>query len=101
IIDVHFFYPMKMKIFYPERDNPAALEEAINACLKQIEISDKTAPAFRTRYRDNQLPFHEGYEQLCIIYEKQGRFDEAIKLAKQGKGQGWGNNWDDRIERCQ
>ena len=100
ILDLHFFYPQKMKLFYKERENPSALKEATNACLKQIEISEKAAAAFRKEYGDNQLPAHEGYEQLCIILEKEGKFNEAIKFAEQAKKQGWGGNWDGRVERC-
>ena len=100
ILDRHFFYPVKMKLFYKERENPSALKEATDACLKQIEIAEKSATAFREEYSENQLPLHEGYEQLCIILEKQGQFDEAIKYAEQAKKQGWGGNWGGRIERC-
>jgi len=100
ILDLHFFYPAKMKLFYKERENPSALKEATDACLKQIEISEKAAAAFRKEYGDSQLPAHEGYEQLCIILEKQGKFDEAIKFAEQAKKQGWSGDWDGRVERC-
>jgi len=100
IFNLHFFYPTKMRLFYKKRENPAALQEAINACLKQIEIAEKAATAFRKEYKDSPLPSHEGYEQLCIIYEKQGQFDEAIKIAEQAKRQDWSGNWDGRIERC-
>lgn len=100
ILDLHFFLSQKMKLFYKERENPSALKEATDACLMQIEISEKAAAAFRKEYGDNQLPAHEGYEQLCIILEKEGKFGEAIKLAEQAKKQGWGGNWDGRVERC-
>jgi hypothetical protein len=100
ILDLHFFYPTKMKLFYKERENPSALKKATDACLKQIEISEKAADAFRKEYGDNQLPTHEGYEQLCIILEKEKKFDEAIKFAEQAKKQGWGGAWDGRVERC-
>jgi hypothetical protein len=100
ILDLHFFYPAKMKLFYKERENPSALKEATDACLKQIEISEKAAAAFRKEYGDSQLPAHEGYEQLCIILEKEGKFNEAIKFAEQAKKQGWSGAWDGRVERC-
>jgi len=100
ILDLHFFYPAKMKLFYKERENPSALKEATDACLKQIEISEKAAAAFRKEYGDSQLPAHEGYEQLCIILEKQGKFNEAIQFAEQAKKQGWSGAWDGRVERC-
>lgn len=101
ILDVHFFYPMKMKIYYADREKPESLERAIKSCFAQINIAEKAASAFKKEYKDSVLPLHEGYEQLCIIYEKQGKFEDVIKLAKKAKQQGWGSNWDSRIERCQ
>lgn len=104
ILDLHFFYATKMKMSYKARDNPASLEEAIHCCLKQIELAPEAAHAFRVEFHDHKLPVHEGYDQLCIIYEKQGRYEEAIKIAEQAKSQGWNGeypgHWDDRIERC-
>jgi hypothetical protein len=99
ILDIHFFYPAKMKLFYKNRDDPAALQEAINACVKQIEIAEKAATSFRNEWGDYPLPVHEGYQQLCIILEKQKKIDEAIKLAEQARNQGWRGDWDRRIER--
>ncbi len=100
ILNLHFFYSTKMKLFYKERKNPEALLEAVNACLRQIEIADKAATAFHKELGNNELPLHEGYEQLCIIKEKQMKFEDTIKLAQQAKKQGWGGDWDSRIERC-
>lgn len=96
---LHFFYPTKMKIYYRERENPAMLEKAIECCIKQIELAPVSLKAFQKKYGD-ELPTHEGYQQLCIIYEKQGMFDDAIKLAEQAASQGWCGAWDDRIKRC-
>jgi hypothetical protein len=98
IIDVHFFYPMKMRISYADRDNPDSLKVAIKACEEQIKISDKTAVAFKKQYKNSDLPLHEGYQQLCIIYDKQGKYEEVVQLAEQAKKQGWGGDWDKRIE---
>ena len=102
ILNLHFFYPTKMKLFYKERDNnPDALQIAIDSCLKQIEIAEKSAAVFKKEYPDSSLPVHEGYSQLCIIFEKQGKFAEAIRIARQAKEQGWNDDWDRRINRCQ
>jgi hypothetical protein len=102
IINLHFFYPTKMKLFYKDRDSDtASLQISIDSALKQIEISEKSAIAFKKEYPDSQLPAHEGYSQLCIILEKQGRFDEAIGYANQAKKQGWNGDWNNRIARCQ
>lgn len=104
ILNLHFFYATKMKMFYKERENPSALEEAIRCCMKQIELAPLAAKAFREEFGDHDLPVHEGYDQLCIIYEKQGKFQDVIRIAEQAKQQGWNGDyvghWDDRIERC-
>lgn len=104
VLDLHFFYATKMKMFYKDRENPAALEEAIRCCLKQIELAPLAAEAFRKEFSNHKLPVHEGYDQLCIIYEKQAKYEEAIELAEKAKKQGWNGeypgHWDDRIERC-
>jgi tetratricopeptide (TPR) repeat protein len=101
ILNFHFFYPTKMKLFYKDRDsNSESLQIAIDSALKQVDIAEKAATAFMKEYPDSPLPSHEGYSQLCIILEKQGKFDEAIKYAKQAKSQGWNDDWDNRIARC-
>jgi hypothetical protein len=48
---------------------------------------------------DPSLPGHKGYQQLAVILEKQGRFQEAIDLCTQAAQQGWGGDWEHRIER--
>lgn len=102
IFNLHFFYPAKMKLFYKNRDNDSkSLQVSIDSALKQIKIAEKAATAFKKEYSDSPLPAHEGYSQLCIILEKQGKFDDAIKYAKQAKAQGWNDDWDNRIAKCQ
>lgn len=102
ILNLHFFYPTKMKLFYKNRDSDSkSLQVSIDSALKQIEIAEKAATAFKKEYPDSPLPSHEGYSQFCIILEKQGKFDEAIKYAKQAKDQGWNDDWDNRIAKCQ
>ena len=104
ILTLHFFWPTKMKIFYAERENPTILKVVIDCCIKQIDLAPAAAQAFRQEYGDHKLPVHEGYDQLCIIYERQGKFEDAIKIAEQAKKQGWNGeyagHWDDRIARC-
>ncbi|MFA5387427.1 MAG: hypothetical protein WC322_03450 [Candidatus Paceibacterota bacterium] len=102
VLSLHFFYPTKMKLFYKDRENdPNSLQIAIDSALKQIGIADKAAMALKKEYPDNPLPFHEGYSQLCIILEKQGKFADAIKYAEQAKAQGWNDEWESRIAKCQ
>jgi len=101
VLDIHFFWSTKIEIYYRHRDNDSnALSEAVKACIKQIEIADKAIKAFKKEYRGNPLPTHKGYEQLAIIKEKDKDFNSAIELATKALQQGWGGDWQKRIERC-
>ena len=101
------------------------MDEAIEICEKQINISSEAAKEWLTplpktiSYRDlglnvdmpedeninptpDSLPLHRGYQQLCIIREKQKNYEEAIRIATQAMNQGWTrSDWEKRIERCQ
>ena len=47
-----------------------------------------------------ELGIHIGYNRLCIIREKQGNWQEVIRLAEQAKSEGWVGDWDKRIEKA-
>ncbi len=99
ILDQHFFWSTKMKLFYKEREsNPENLEIAIKSAQKQISLAPRASIAFK-KEMPGPLPFHEGYVQLCIILDKQGKYEEAIALAQKAKSEGWNEDWDKRIER--
>ena len=98
ILDLHFALSEKMVIYYRERETShKAMETAIKACEEQIALASQAIKAFFIEYPDQELPAHAGYRQLRIILEKQGKFDEAIKLCEQAKGQGWSDDWDKQI----
>ena len=102
ILDLHFLYQGMIQSAYKARDTePGALDTAIEACEKQIAIAPKAAKQFKREYPESTLPAHVGYTQLAIIREKQKDYLEAIRLASQAKKQGWNDDWDKRIERCQ
>jgi hypothetical protein len=50
--------------------------------------------------KHDKLPEHTGFKRLCIIREKQGNYNEVIRLAIQAKEEGWMGNWDNRIEKA-
>ena len=100
ILDVHFLYGHKLSIYYKDRDLPGGLEKAIESCKQQIAISKKAAKEFLKEYDGSPLPSHKGYQQLAIIFEKQGKFTEAINLCKQAAEQGWAGDWEKRVARC-
>jgi hypothetical protein len=91
-----------IEVWYSDREKlPHALDEAINACQAQIQIAPQVARAMKKEYRGRPLPRHVGFQQLTIIYDKQGRYADAIKIAQEAKRQGWNGDWDKRIERYQ
>jgi tetratricopeptide (TPR) repeat protein len=101
ILDIHFFYHNKLEFYYRFRDiDKESLDIAIEACKKQIELAPKAILAFKKEYENEELPAHTGYEQLAIILEKQGKYDEVVALCEQAKKQTWNGEWDMRIERC-
>ena len=102
VLALHFAYQTLTEIWYRDRETiPGALEEATRACQRQIELAIPAAAAFRKDLPDRPLPGHVGYKQLTIIYDKQGKYAEAIRVAQQAKKQGWAGDWDKRIERYQ
>lgn len=99
-LDNHFLFQTVIQANYRDRDNEESLEAAIDACLKMISLAPEAARAFKAEFPKQQLPSHKGYEQLAIIYEKQGRFQDAIAVSQQAARQKWGGDWAKRIERC-
>ena len=100
VLDLHFLCGAKVDIYYKDRNSPALVERAIQACKEQIELAPRAAAAFKAQYAGEPLPSHKGYEQLAIILEKNKKFEEAIALCAKAQEQGWAGDWDKRIERC-
>ena len=102
IFDLHFLYGKKLQIYYKDRNNSdSSLQIAIKACNQQIDISDRAAIAFKKEYKSSTLPGHGGYYQLAIILEKNKEFNSVISLCTRAYCQGWGGDWEKRIQRCQ
>lgn len=98
--DAHFGCQERIKFFYRWRnDHAGALDAAIAACQEQVRLAPKAAEMFTTSERWGWMPRHYGYDQLAIIYEKQGKLKEAIDLCEAGKSQGWANDFDKRLTR--
>jgi tetratricopeptide (TPR) repeat protein len=98
-LDRHFTYQQLLAIAYPAREDPYWFEEAVRACEAQIDLSALAVAAFRSEYPDSPLPAHRGFKQLTIIYDKQGRYDEAIGLCERAQAEGWNGDWDKRLTR--
>lgn len=114
-INLHYTYQQMIEVNYKDRDvDPAALEMAIGACVRQIEIAPQAIKAFEAQARALEkhansslprraysLPTHVGFYQLAIIREKWKDYGEVIRLCNLAKEQGWAGDWDKRIERCE
>lgn len=108
VLDRHFLYQQMIETYYRARDtSPDALDNAIAACQKQIDIAPSAAKAFKKEYSAQEaertfgarLPAHVGYTQLAIIRDKQKKYEEALHMCRQAKQQGWNGDWDKRIAR--
>lgn len=103
--DVHLSLMEKIKRTYRKREtDPKAIEKTIALCIKQIEISEQAKTAWLKEEKSlglaGTLPAHYGYKQLAIIYEKLEQYSLAIEVAQKAKQQGWDDDWDKRIKRC-
>ena len=99
-IERHFFYHTAAEIYYNNSYNdPESLQKTIEACYKQIAISDEVIKPMLDDL--GILPKHTGYERLCIIFHRQGKYEEVINLSIKAKKQGWAGSWDNRIKRAE
>lgn len=107
ILDQHFYYFAKIKALYKFRDQEDnALSMTIETCNKSTALSSQAIEALKDFHKeihgnlsDFFLPNHTGYTQLSIIFQKQNKYKEAIELCQQALKQGWGGDWEKRIER--
>lgn len=101
-LDKHFLYLKGIELYYANKDfREDAIEKTIHYCKKQISISKDVKKSFIKEYKNSNLPSHRGYNQLVIIYERQGNYDEAIEIASQALLEGWSGDWKQRLNRLQ
>lgn len=100
VLDRHFELSESIPELYKRREEEG-LEKTIEACNQQIGLALQAKTAFLEQYPWQPLPSHTGYEKLTIILDKQGRYQEAIKVCVQAEAEGWAGDWDKRIGRCQ
>ena len=100
ILDKHFFYLEKIKVYYRNRNtDDFALAKAIDSCIKQIQISKSSKKSFLEEFNNSTLPSHTWFEQLSIIEEKRWNHQKAINLSKQALEEWWNWDWEKRINR--
>ena len=100
-LDQHFVYYNMIRVYYRDRENNEdALPLAIDSCENQIALAPHAAREWRADNPRDGLPLHPGFRQLAIIREREGNFEEAIRLSEEALRQGWSGDWERRIERC-
>lgn len=73
----HFTYNELIDVYYKQRDDQEdAIEKCIEYCKKDIEIADEFVDEF------GEVPRIPSFKRLAIIYEKQGRYEEAIEVCE-------------------
>ena len=101
IIDLHYFYPSKIRVLNRGEPDNSSIEKIIECCQKQIYLAPLATEAFRKEYKWNKLPVHEGYDRLISIFEREGKYNQAMHLAEQARKQGWNGDWDKLISKFQ
>lgn len=99
-LDCQFFYMHALKFYFRHRSDEKGLDNAKFFCLQQINLAEKSIPAFK-KERWDALPSHTGYEQLCIICQKEKRYEAVMELCQQAKRQGWAGDWDKRYAKAE
>lgn len=87
----HFYWQELAEYYYKLRDIKGdAIELSINYCLKDIE----NYPYYikKISKKGEVLPFIKTFYRLMIIYEKQGRYEEAIKYCEMAINYGLEDN---------
>jgi hypothetical protein len=78
----------KMQIEYYEKKEDIPFNPNIHKSKDDFTITSE------------KLGTHTGYYRLCVIRERQGNWQEIIRLAEQAKSEGWAGDWDKRIEKA-
>lgn len=90
ILDKHFTYNALIKLYYKQRN---ISKEALEKCIRYCKEDIKNFPKFKEAWIKEQkrqglkkselyIPRVPSFERLAIIYEKQGRLNEAIEVCK-------------------
>lgn len=101
ILDLHFAIMTTITEHYRQRQVGDNYHKAVVSCMAQIKIQADAAKGFIHEYPNQPLPSHTGYNQLVIILEKEKKFKEALKYAKEAKANGWNGDWDKRVVKLQ
>lgn len=97
-LSLHDHFTAKIAHFIERRnEDPVALHWAIRYCERQIEYAPVAKKAYEMDPYNFGLPQHPGYNGLIHMYTEVEEWENAIRLCKQAKEQGWQGDWDSKI----
>ena len=78
-VDLHFCYNCWIELLYKQRDKQGYLERCIDYCIKDIKLWKKIE---KDKFFANYVTTIPSFQRLAIIYEKGGKYKEAIEVSK-------------------
>lgn len=91
-IDLHFAYNQMIDLYYRHRNNELLLNKCVDVCKRDIELTPKVINLmkndimFKHYDESGELVFtpprFPSFQRLTIIYDKQGKYGEAIKICE-------------------
>lgn len=100
VVELQFMYNNLIDVYYKFRDESNYLQNCIDTCIKDIQITDKFLnelrkndlelrdelyldnPNLKNLEKDFKLPRIPSFQRLAIIYENQGEYDKAIDICE-------------------
>ena len=88
---------------YRQREDSEKLTQAtehLESCLPLMHSALEAFKTFdRAKGNGDEPRWGEAFKQLAIIYEKQGRFSEALEVCQNAEQAGWRGDWENRSAR--
>ncbi|MBN2132349.1 MAG: hypothetical protein JW741_22805 [Sedimentisphaerales bacterium] len=102
LIGLHFVYQETIRLHYKWRETfRNALDLAFAACHKQMQYAAQAAEALQEAFPERPLPAHFGFQRAASILEQRKAYEQALKICRRAKQQGWAGNWTWRMQRIQ
>ncbi|PTX53655.1 hypothetical protein C8P63_12816 [Melghirimyces profundicolus] len=79
--------------------DPRAKKKAEEYCELQIQFAPVAKRSFKNDPFSKGLPEHTGYRCLIELMLEDGRFGEALYLARLAREEGWKGPWKEIVER--
>lgn len=79
VVDAHFFLQEAAECYYKQRDfRSDAIDLTIECCLRDIQLFPQYAKPMQKEF--GCIPLLTTFQRLAILYEKTGKYKEAIEI---------------------